>query len=439
MRVTRNKLLALTAALVLCVGATLALKYVGLEAETAEEQAQTYYLSAYASVDELMAVSIENASGEVVLIHFGDQNYAMPENGLAPAGEAITALFNRTFQLPLKGFLDGASASDPQFGLTEPSAVVTLQDVHDGGLVFYLGNATPEGDGCYACLSGDQRVFVMDRDYAEGFLVDVSAYYDMTLVAAEALTAVELWRGGESVFALEQKAAVTAGGTAQYVLTEPFRLPVGREQAENALLDPLKTLAGIRMVGSGLADEACGITAESPRVFLRYTDGSSDCLKVGSETEQGTLVTAEHSSMTFLVPSTALAFVRAEAAEIVGSTLLQLNINQLSGVTLNGEVYRLTGDNTTLQVTDNGAPMELAQFQEQVLNPLNGISLYGPYDGTAAGRLLLTAELETRFDETLMELRFYETDGRSCIVAVDGEMVFLCGRAAVETLARAAG
>ncbi|MBQ5708409.1 MAG: hypothetical protein IIV62_00430 [Anaerotignum sp.] len=93
MRVTKRKLMALTAALILCICATLALKYVGLEAEAEAEQAKTYFLSGYASVDELMAMSIENASGEVVLVHYGDQSYVAPENGLSPAGEVEGLIF----------------------------------------------------------------------------------------------------------------------------------------------------------------------------------------------------------------------------------------------------------------------------------------------------------------------------------------------------------
>ena len=438
MRVTKKKLLALTAALALCVCATLALKYVGVEGDAAEEQAKTYYLSGYASVDELMAVSIENPSGEVVLVHFSTESYALPENGLAPDGEIITELFDQVYQLPLNGLLEGASASDPQFGLMTPSSVVTFQDVHDGGLVFYLGSATPDGGSYYACLSGDERVFTMGADYARWFLSDVSAYYDMSLVGGTPV-AVEVRRGGETVFALEQMAAIAEGGTAQYVLTAPYRLPVSLDQAENALLAPLEALTGTRLLGTGLADETCGITAESPRILLRYADGGTDCLKVGGETEQGTVVTAEKSGLTFLVPTTSLSFALSDGADIVGTTLLQLNINQLAKVTLNDCVYQLTGANATLQAAKNGSPMAVADFQEQVLNPLNGLSVYGEYDGEPTGALLLTATLETRFDETPLELRFYETDGRSCTVAVDGENVFLCGKAAVETLALAAG
>ena len=149
--------------------------------------------------------------------------------------------------------VEGASASDSQYGLTEPRATVLIQDGAQGGTMFLLGGEAP-GGGVYACLSGDQRVFVMEESYARLFLSNVERFLDLRLypslegAAVSELLGIAVRRDGETAYRLRQVSAAESG-TAYFALESPWNLLLGAGPVESALLTPLRQLEG-----SGVAE-----------------------------------------------------------------------------------------------------------------------------------------------------------------------------------------
>ena len=178
MRVTGKSLVILSGVLVCCISATLLLCFAGQEEET-ETQEPTYFFAKYDSADSLMAASIENASGSVTIATKDGTCYITGDDGTNPNAQAIADFFAGVYRLPLKELLDGASSSDDQYGLNTPQATVMLEDVNQEGLIFKIGSQTPDGEGWYTCLSGDDRVFVMANEDAAPFLMDVKQFYDL--------------------------------------------------------------------------------------------------------------------------------------------------------------------------------------------------------------------------------------------------------------------
>ena len=117
MRATKKTLFGLIAALAACIAATLLL-ILGGHSETAADQTPTYYFTNYSAPEELLLASVENGTGSVVLAAANGSYYAAGDVGLAPDGEEVKAFFDTVYRLPMKRLLDGADASDPQYGLT---------------------------------------------------------------------------------------------------------------------------------------------------------------------------------------------------------------------------------------------------------------------------------------------------------------------------------
>lgn len=176
MRVTRKSLLILSGILIGCVVVTLLLSFAGRGGKT-QAQATTYFFAKYDSPDALMAASIENSSGSVTIATKDGTCYIDGDDGRNPNSQAITEFFAAVYRLPLEELVEGASSADDQYGLNTPQATVMLEDVKQEGLMFKIGAQTPDGDGRYACLSGDNRVFIMADSYAGLFLQDVRQFY----------------------------------------------------------------------------------------------------------------------------------------------------------------------------------------------------------------------------------------------------------------------
>ena len=149
MRATKKTLFGLIAALAACIAATLLLTFAG-RSEAAADRAPTYYFTNYAAPEELLLASLENDTGSVVLAAANGIYYAAGDVQLAADSEEVKNFFDTIYRLPMKRLLEGANASDPQYGLVEPRAEVLLQDTNQDGVLFRVGSATPDGEGYYA-------------------------------------------------------------------------------------------------------------------------------------------------------------------------------------------------------------------------------------------------------------------------------------------------
>jgi len=441
MRATKKSLTALSALLVLCVALFLALRFAGREAPEPEGESR-YYFTNYAAPEALAAVSVENEEGSVVLARTGEGYRALCDAPVPGDGEKIANFFARVCRLPLRRLVEGASASDGQYGLTEPRATVVIQDAAQGGAMFLLGGEVPGGEGVYTCLAGDERVFVMESDYARPFLSGAEQFLDLTLYpslegeAVGDLKAVEVRRDGETAYRLRQISA-GEGGTAYYALEAPWKLLLGAEPVKSALLTPLRELEGIRVLEGDPADY--GLTEASDCVRLTYGDGSTVTVLAAPREGEHTAVTAAGSGVALLVPTSALSFLDAAAEDVMGRVLLRLNIHDVESLTVNGRVYEISGGAGDLEVTRDGEPCDAAQFQNTVFSALNRMSVGGPLEGdAAAGETLLDLRVRTRVEGEEISLVFRRMDGRRCAVEINGQTAVWCDLAAAGALLDAA-
>lgn len=434
MKVTKAKIAALTGVFACCVAATLLLTFAGRGDENPQEEA-TYFYTNYASAEALMAASIENATGEVVIVAVGDAAYISGAYDAQADSEQIQSFFEQVFRLPLQGLVEGASASDEQYGLTQPKAEIMLEDVNEDGLIFRIGKETPDGEGYYTCLVGDDRVFQMGKEYAELFLDDVGRFYDLSLLPnldMQHLQTIAVRQGEKLVYQLEQVAASENGAVFYYALTEPFRLLIGTQQLSEEILTPLSSLSGVNMLPAAEDLSQYGLDAASPVLTLSYDDGTAVSLQLGREEDGFTYVRSQESGMVVTVPSESVAFAYGTAQDIVGNTLLSLNMNVITDISVNDTHYVVQEQG--VQVSGSSEISE-EEFRRNVLEPLNGISIQGSYSGEEQpGELRLEIMIQTNLNNEKVSLQFYQLEGRRCAIYVDGQPAFWCSQTPVDAL-----
>ena len=438
MRATRKKLTLLSGALAACVVLFLVLMLTG-RGQPEEASGSSYYFTNYSSPEALLAVSVENAGGSIVLAQAGGTYRALTDSPVQGDEAKIAAFFESVCYLPLSRMVEDAAASDSQYGLTEPQATILIQDVSQGGAMFLLGGAVPGGEGVYTCLAGDERVFVMGTAYAELFLGSVERFLDLSLYpslegsALANLTGVEVRRDGETAYRLRQAAA--SGSTVYFALEAPWQLLRGAEPVKSALLTPLRQLEGVSVLEGGPEDY--GLTAESDSLCLSYRDGTAVTVLAGKRDGENTPVTAEGSGVVLSVPTASLAFMDAPAEEVMGRVLLRLNINDIKALTLNQHTYEIESGAGQLRVTRDGEPCDAAVFQNTVFSALNHISAGGPCED-AAGTELLRLHITTNVAGEAIEMVFRQMDGRRCAVEINGQTAVWCDLAAAGALLDAA-
>ena len=442
MRATKKTLFGLIAALAACIAATLLLTFAG-RSETAADRAPTYYFTNYAAPEELLLASLENDTGSVVLAAANGIYYAAGDVQLAADSEEVKNFFDTIYRLPMKRLLEGANASDPQYGLVEPRAEVLLQDTNQDGVLFRVGSATPDGEGYYACLSGDTRVFIMDRTYAQQLLNNVDLFFDLALYPSLTgdgvcnLRSVEVQRNGKPVYALQLSAASQDGSTAVLSMTAPYSMALGITQAKNEILTPLRELKGIQVIDQPEDLEVYALADRSNFFALTYADGSTAAIRVGKQEGSATYVLREDTGMVMLVPTANLSFFYDTALQVVGQNLVNVSMGNLMTLQIGDHVYRISGTPPTLNVTLDGTELPLEEFQNGVYTVLNRISLQGEWDGAEQGEPQLEMVIQTGYaDETsqVTTYSFFFLDSRRCGVAVNGQPAFLCSQSVVQQL-----
>ena len=139
MNVSRKTLAVLLILFVVFTAGTILVRRSG-EKEAPEAPEVAYYLTAYESAEDVLAVVVENETGELTIIHnngtwFTDTS--LP--GIEPDPDAVSELFSAVSRIRMNGRVDGADALDPQFGLVSPAATISSTT-----LLTVLPNNSPE-------------------------------------------------------------------------------------------------------------------------------------------------------------------------------------------------------------------------------------------------------------------------------------------------------
>lgn len=439
---SKKPILALSAALILCIAATWALLFVGRDIPQDTEES-IYYFTNYTSSQYLTAASIENQTGSIVLAQTNGKYYAMTDTISGSDEEEVAGFFQAASHISLSQMVEDAVSADEQYGLAVPQAEITLQNVDGGGLVFYLGNAAPNQSGFYTCLAGDERVFIMENEQATRYLSDISRFLDLTLYPSLAkegiktLAAIAVSSGEEIRYSLRQVYASDDGSTVYYAMEQPWELLLSANQSKTAIITPLRQLEGIAV--SALTPEQSGLLENADTLCLSYKDGSKITVLVGSRTQETTLVMTQGDDKVLCVPTASLSFMDAQAYEIIGKNLLDLNINDIRTLTVNQHQFVVTSENGKLAVTRDGMPFDQTIFLNTIVTALKHISIQGDYvEDEASKAAFLQIKLETNIAEETIDLSFYPLDGRKCAVQINGQPAVWCDLVAVEQLLKVA-
>ena len=125
MRPTGKRLALLGCVLAACAVLFLALVLTGRE-PPAETEAG-YYFTNYPSAESVAVVSVENTGGSVVLARTNGTLRALSDYPVPGDEAAIAAFFQEVCRLPLRRMVEGAQASDGQYGLTEQEYISSLR------------------------------------------------------------------------------------------------------------------------------------------------------------------------------------------------------------------------------------------------------------------------------------------------------------------------
>lgn len=405
-----------------------------------DEPERVYYLTAYESPEDLLAIQVANSSGTLTIVHHSGIWFTDTDmEGIEPDEKAAEALFEKAARIRVGGPVEGADPQDAQFGLTDPSCTILVEDVKEGGIRFLAGAPTPDGKARYVCADGGREVFTLSADYEEAFQGDIRQYLDLSVLSGLDVTQMSSLTVSDEQgirFRFEETGSGRITGMKYYSLTDPVRLPAAAAVLREQVLEPLQAMRGETALRAGSAKEE----KDSLTVSVEDEAGKEHVFLVG-EAEGGIVpVTAASKGITYLVPGEELAWLNGDLASLLGGKLLSLNAGELEEIRLmsagESTVYEITGSGSQRIVTENGKEIAFSDFTSRVLDPLNRIPIRMTEDkDTATGEEVLRCTILSGKEEGETELVFYEVQDRTCLICVNGKEAFLCDRSSIRPLA----
>ena len=444
MNVSRKTLVVLLILFVVFTAGTILVKRSG-EKEAPEAPEVAYYLTAYESAEDVLAVVVENETGNLTIIHSNGTWFtdtSLP--GIEPDPDAVSELFSAVSRIRMNGRVDGADASDPQFGLVSPAATIFVEDQSENGIHFLVGNRTPDQKAFYVCASGGTEVFTLSESYAQPFLGDVTQYLDLKVLTGmdpAKLTQIGVSDAAGVRFSLKATGTGNVTGMKYYSLQQPVRIPLGASLFRENILSPMEQMRAV----SVLAPPETVTEKEAVKVLtLESEDGSTETFLIGETAEGLTGVTDTQTGVVYLVPPEQLSWMDADAVRLLGGKLLSLNAGETEQIVLEADgnriVYDLSGSGQNLSVKANGQEMDNAEFSAHILDSLNRITIQGiEKEGMTDNGEVLRCTILTGKGEEKTELVFDEVSDRKCRVSVNQTEAFECDRSSLQPLIEAAG
>ena len=106
--------------------------------------------------------------GETIELLKMDDTWYYPKDGEFPLDQsAASALANETCAIEASRKFTATDAQMETFGLAAPRIVLTLTDEDNQTVTLYLGNANPTTQEVYACVDGEQEVYMIDGQLAD--------------------------------------------------------------------------------------------------------------------------------------------------------------------------------------------------------------------------------------------------------------------------------
>lgn len=421
----------------------------GEKKEAVQAPEVAYYLTAYDSGEDILAVVLENETGSLTIVHSDDTwltDTQMP--GIEPDIQETSQLFEAVSTIRMNSKVEGADPSDPQFGLDSPAATILVEDQSENGIQFLVGSMTPDGKAYYACASGGTEVFTLSESYGQAFLGDVTQYLDLRVLAGTDLSKVNavsvVDAGGKEIrFSLAATGAGNVTGMKYYSLTEPVEIPMAASLTRENVFSPMEEMRAVKVTQGEIPDTE-DLSTAGMILMLALEDGTTSAYTIGSEPDQSlTSVTDISTGVTYLVPSDQLTWIYADTAQLLGGKLLSLSAGTTEAITLEaagGKVdYELAGSGTQLAVTANGEEMDAADFTTRILENLNRISVQTIQQGSSEkAEEVLRCTILTGKGVKTTQLVFEAVSDRKCHVSVNGKEAFECDRSSLQPLIEAA-
>lgn len=405
------------------------------------------------SEDDITKVDIVYGEDEVTLEN-ADDTWTYSEDEEFPVDQDYVADFLTNFDSVHASFIIDDVEDYGQYGLDDPEATITFTTA-DGESVITFGTFSTIDEKRYICVDGGS-VYLIDED--------ILAYVSAT---------IEDYLLRDSVYDYSQLTALTVSGEGsvqveydpdgQYTYTDEYNyyevsgdehLALSDDKVESYLSDltslDLSEYETYKATEDDLAEY--GLDAPTLTIVMTGEVPADDADESGEDSVESKSQTiylskeedAEYAYLYFEGSTIVYAIMSQDYDELAEASYETLRPDEIVAIdwTNVSQVSTTIDDETSIiEVVydeDDGNTYSLNEEELSfvtVTSKLDGLTLSEVGDDYEKGTQELAVSITLNDeDATVVDVVFYQYDGDSCVVSVDGKIVGLCSRSSMSTL-----
>lgn len=431
----QKRLLIVLAAAIVLLGVSIAVLLLSGQSDGDNQQSgiqtQTLTLFSDAQAGTLVSAAIETPQ-ENYEISLADGTYAVAGlDQVRVSQQALTDFFTTLQSLQLAVIQD-ADLSDPaQYGLDNPTAVLTLTLADNTAAGITVGTRYPFDDLYYCSIEGVDSPCLIASDVVQTLLAGKEQWRDKSLFPAlsadniQLLTKVSVTSSQGTNFTVELSNELDADGYLQYFLTEPVHQKLDLDAVAGKLLSYLTFVSGDAVLAEGVTDTS-GYGFENPYAVIELVlDGKTDRILLGDQIPDNTeyrYVMLDGGDTVYSFKAFREMILTTDLTELVGSNVVEYPLADVGQFTLTADgktdVFRYAEDG----VTRNGQLADSTKLTA-LYDSLRALSFDGVVAGETPGDLQLRLDLALT-DGSVVTYEFRSISDRACTVVKDGRYAF---------------
>ncbi len=385
--------------------------------------------------ENIKTVSVKNSYGEYTFI-----------NGETPSVEEKTDIdidtakiesFIGEWSFVTSNEIINENPSDlSEYGLANPVAVLSIT-VNDGeGLVLYMGDNSPLGNGRYVKADKENKVYILSQYKSEMILRKLDYYRNTVLFNIDSANISEVSYEKKNEKAVTFKRITDSNQPKNeftaYRMTYPYDWPA-ESVGVSKIIDSLINLEILEYVNDDMTNlNAYGLEPYMAKITIKEKDGKINELFLGMDTDGKVYVRCGYLKGVYKVASEGFSYLNNEPKAFLSNFAYIKNIDTVKKIVYNYEdkikaTYEISKNTEDYDVKKDGKYVSIGSFRE-IFAELISISTGGAISHTPDDKPILTYEFYFE-DGSKDTVSYYRYDDRKISLSVNGKIQFYVGKA----------
>lgn len=283
------------------------------------------------SEDELENFEMSNNNGILKFIRSNDTWTIEGAEGIELDDTLLSDIVYYFTTVAAEQEIGDATQDLKQFGLDNPSSVITIRLKDGTERIFFLGNEAPSNDSHYFMEKDGDKIYTINSSRANQYLKQLSDFRNPQVLSLSANTINGLTiRSNGKTFTAKKE---TVEGTETWKLIVPYEISANAEKITEDILTPLSSIKADAYIEDNTKDfSKYGLSTPLYTVEVSYNDNQQLTIYFGKTADEYTCFRIGSSQNVYGALTSSLSFLDVKAVDYINKIAFIPNIDEVKTI-----------------------------------------------------------------------------------------------------------